>query len=219
MAFDAKSRALTDFLQKQADSAPELAADYAQMTDLFQRKLWHQLTLKLDDFVKLPAAASHLQPLYETFVVDFKHRLNKLALARVQVAVAKQLGDIAQQAFFCKTAAEEAAKDDRQARAFLLCELARMHLEAGQVDECKVQLEESGKYIESAAGLDTGVQAAYYRGWAGYYKLKGPAGEFYKHALLLLAYAPLSSVRDSRPRRAVPSSPSLRVRRPSAPFR
>ena len=59
MAFDAKSRALTDFLQKQADSAPELAADYAQMTDLFQRKLWHQLTLKLDDFVKLPAAASH----------------------------------------------------------------------------------------------------------------------------------------------------------------
>ena len=125
MAFDAKSRALTDFLQKQADSAPELAADYAQMTDLFQRKLWHQLTLKLDDFVKLPAAASHLQPLYETFVVDFKHRLNKLALARVQVAVAKQLGDIAQQAFFCKTAAEEAAKDDRQARAFLLCELGR----------------------------------------------------------------------------------------------
>ena len=62
---------------------------------------------KLDDFVKLPAAASHLQPLYETFVADFEHRLNKLALARVQIAVAKQLGDIAQQAFFCKTAAEE----------------------------------------------------------------------------------------------------------------
>ena len=169
------------------------------MTDLFTRKLWHQLTLQLDAFVKLPAAASHLQPLYETFVTDFKHRLNKLALARVQVAVAKQLGDVSQQAFFCKSAAEEAAKDDRQARSFILCELARMQLDAGQVDECKVQLEDAGTYIESAAGLDNDVQAAYYRGWAGYYKLKGPAGQFYKHALLLLAYAPLSSVRPLVP--------------------
>ena len=194
-AFDAKTRALLDFLEKQAGDAPTLAGEYAQMTDLYSRKLWHQLTLLLESFVKLPAAATHLQPLYETFVVDFKHRLNKLALARVQVAVAKQLGDTSQQAFFCKTAAEEAGKDDRQARAYLLCELARLQLDANQVDDCKAQLEDAGTYIESAAGLHNDVQAAYYRGWAGYYKIKGPAAQFYKHALLLLAYAPLSSVR------------------------
>ena len=197
-AFDAKTRALLDFLEKQAGDAPTLAGEYAQMTDLYSRKLWHQLTLLLESFVKLPAAATHLQPLYETFVVDFKHRLNKLALARVQVAVAKQLGDTSQQAFFCKTAAEEAGKDDRQARAYLLCELARLQLDANQVDDCKAQLEDAGTYIESAAGLHNDVQAAYYRGWAGYYKIKGPAAQFYKHALLLLAYAPLSSVRRRR---------------------
>ena len=36
--------------------------------------------------------------------------------------------------------------------------------------------------------------ASYYRAWAGYYKIRGPAAQFYKHALLLLAYAPLSSM-------------------------
>jgi 26S proteasome regulatory subunit N9 len=66
MAFDAKSRALTDFLQKQADAAPDLAGEYSQMSDLFTRKLWHQLTLLLEAFVKLPAAAPHLQVSYET---------------------------------------------------------------------------------------------------------------------------------------------------------
>lgn len=138
---------------------------------------------------------SYLQVVYETFVGDFKHRLNKLALAHVQVAVAKQLGDISKQGAFCLAAAEEASKDNQQARAFLLCELARMQLEAGLVDECKVHLEDAGSYIESAAGVANEVQAAYYRGWAGFYKIKGPAAQFYKHALLLLAYAPLSSVR------------------------
>lgn len=38
------------------------------------------------------------------------------------------------------------------------------------------------------------VQAAYYRAWSAYYKIKGPALEFYKTALLLLAYAPLDEM-------------------------
>jgi len=148
----------------------------------------------LESFAAAEAAGPLLQPLYETFVVDFKHKINKLALARLQVVVAKQMDDIAQQTFFCTTAAEEASKDDRQARSFLLCELARMQLEAGQVDESKALLEDAATYIESAAGLDIAVQASYYRAWAAFYKIRGPAAEFYKHALLLLAYAPLSSM-------------------------
>jgi len=195
MAFvDAKSQLLLDFLEAQATKAPALAGELAQMSDLFQRKLWHQLTMLLESFAAAEGAGPLLQPLYETFVVDFKHKINKLALARLQVVVAKQMDDIAQQTFFCTTAAEEASKDDRQARSFLLCELARMQLEAGQVDESKALLEDAATYIESAAGLDIAVQASYYRAWAAFYKIRGPAAEFYKHALLLLAYAPLSSM-------------------------
>ena len=194
MAFDAKSKALLDFLEQQAEKAPHVAGEFAQMSDLYTRKLWHQLTLALESFAATENTGPLLQPLYETFVSDFKHKLNKLALARLQVAVAKQLDDIAPPTVFCKEAAEEAGKDDRQARAFILTELARLQLDAGQVDESKALLEDAATYIESAAGIENAGQASYYRAWAGYYKIRGPAAEFYKHALLLLAYAPLTSM-------------------------
>ena len=62
MSFDAKTQAILSFLQAQAAAAPELAGEYAQMEDLYKRKLWHQLTCVLEAFMVLPAAASHLVP-------------------------------------------------------------------------------------------------------------------------------------------------------------
>lgn len=198
MAHDAKTQSILAFLEAQAEGHPMLAGELAQMSDMYSRKLWHQLTLLLQALSQREGAAPLLQPLYDTFVSDFKHRLNKLTLAQFQVAVARQMTDSGQQAFFCKTAAEEAGKDDRQASSFILCELARLHLEANQVTDCKERLDEAAGFLESTAGVDTIVQAAYYRAWAAYYKVQGPAAEFYKHALLLLAYAPLSEVRQAQ---------------------
>lgn len=218
MAHDAKTRTIIEYLEAQSAANPTFAGEYAQMSDLFTRKLWHQLTLLLDKFVAQPAimaaaakaekdeatkaaaeekakaVAALLLPLYETFVSDFKHKLNKLALARIQVAVAKSFDDASKQTFFCTAAAEECGKDDQQASSFIQCELARLLLDAGQVTEAREQLDRAMGYIESAAGIDNAVQASYYRAWQSYYKIKGPAAEFYKHALLLLAYAPLSSM-------------------------
>ena len=54
MSFDAKTQAILSFLQAQAAAAPELAGEYAQMEDLYKRKLWHQLTCVLEAFMVLP---------------------------------------------------------------------------------------------------------------------------------------------------------------------
>ena len=87
---DAKTQAILDFLQSQAEAKPELLEMFTQMGDLYARKLWHQLTVLLESFFLQAAAAELLIPIYETFVTDFKHRLNRLALSRLQVCVAKQ---------------------------------------------------------------------------------------------------------------------------------
>ena len=224
---DAKSQALVDFLLAQGAAFPDQAGDYTQMSELYSRKLWHQLTVLLEAFVTAPGTGAQLVLLYETFVKDFKHRLNKLALARLQVAVAKQIADVGEATEFCKAAAQSAGGDDRQASSLLLCEQALLHLGAEQVNECKKVLEEASTYMEGTIGIETRVQAAYYRAWAAYYKLKGPvrfataaaaaaavpaphpalgpplspatahrpqAHEFYRHALLLLAYLPLKEM-------------------------
>ena len=193
MSFDAKTQAILSFLQAQAAAAPELAGEYAQMEDLYKRKLWHQLTCVLEAFMVLPAAASHLVPLFETFVKDFKHKLNKMALARIQMAMAHQMKDVDEVTAFCQAAAEDAAKEEAQASSFILSELARIQLAADRVEACKTQLDKAAEYME-AAGASNAVQAAFYRAWVAYYKVKGPAHEFYSHALLLLAYQPLSQM-------------------------
>lgn len=41
------------YLESQRDAQPELADWYNALADLYQRKLWHQLTVKLEQFVAL----------------------------------------------------------------------------------------------------------------------------------------------------------------------
>lgn len=41
----------TAFLEAQSAAHPELASWYAELADLYNRKLWHQLTVKLEQFL------------------------------------------------------------------------------------------------------------------------------------------------------------------------
>jgi len=56
-------------------------------------------------------------------------------------------------ASFCKTAVEDAAKEDRQASSYILSELARIQLAAGQVEDCKAQLDKANKEGNTAVDL------------------------------------------------------------------
>eukprot|EP00962_Isochrysis_galbana_P009010 scaffold2507_cov122-Isochrysis_galbana.AAC.1 len=218
------------------------------MEELYKRKLWHQLTVALEELVGKEEAASQLVGVYDTFISDFKHKLNELALARIQIAVALRYTDEAAAIAFGETVADEQS-DDMEAGAFVLCELARMLLRFGEVDKCKDKLDLAAAKIEGAAGVTAEVQvrrgrcyatvgcpslaagvsgsrpaacpcaatpcapptrarehpppypivrirlqAAFYRARSAYFKIKGPASEFYRAALLLLAYAPLGEM-------------------------
>ncbi|KAI4372194.1 hypothetical protein MLD38_010458 [Melastoma candidum] len=51
--------AALQYLDTMRNAHPEMAEWYNSMADLYQRKLWHQLTVKLDQFVSL--AVSQVQ--------------------------------------------------------------------------------------------------------------------------------------------------------------
>jgi len=44
------------YVEAQRQARPDLADWYASLADLYQRKLWHQLTLKLFQLLQLQAA-------------------------------------------------------------------------------------------------------------------------------------------------------------------
>jgi 26S proteasome regulatory subunit N9 len=54
-------------------------------------RLWHQLTLKLLDFVDQPAAQAYRLDVFENFVRDFEARVNQLRLVELGVKVARDI--------------------------------------------------------------------------------------------------------------------------------
>ena len=61
---------------KQSCIDQELAAEWAKLENFYNKKLWHQLTIELLEFVKHPSLQSgnELYQLYENFVADFENK-------------------------------------------------------------------------------------------------------------------------------------------------
>uniref|UniRef100_A0A671LX78 26S proteasome non-ATPase regulatory subunit 13 n=1 Tax=Sinocyclocheilus anshuiensis TaxID=1608454 RepID=A0A671LX78_9TELE len=79
--------------QQSKSPTPEMASEWHSLEDLYNRKLWHQLTLKLTVFVLDPyfSKGDTLIQLYENFLSDFEHRINPLSLVEIILHVARQM--------------------------------------------------------------------------------------------------------------------------------
>lgn len=66
---------VSTYLRKKEQTAGnnELGNKWAKLDDLYTRKLWHQLTVELHEFAKLPGI--NLVELYDNFIRDFEMRL------------------------------------------------------------------------------------------------------------------------------------------------
>lgn len=85
------AEAISDFLADQRDAAP--AEDqhlFVTFEDLFDRKLWHQLTDRLLEYYQRPESASQRLPIYHTFVVGFADKINQLKLVKIALLAATQ---------------------------------------------------------------------------------------------------------------------------------
>lgn len=84
-----------DFLEQLQTQNPALAEDVAELASLYQRKLWHQLTVKLEACYAKPEFNTGDLPLqlYTHFISDFGHKINLLKLAHFAVHVSKHIKD------------------------------------------------------------------------------------------------------------------------------
>lgn len=73
--------AIPNFLAEQRDEAPaEVQHVYLTFEDLWERKLWHELTNNLVDFFQSPESASQRLAIYEHFILSFAEKINQLKL-------------------------------------------------------------------------------------------------------------------------------------------
>ncbi|CAO2043555.1 unnamed protein product [Urochloa humidicola] len=194
--------AALEFLEAQGATRPELVEWYAALADLYQRKLWHQLTLKLDQFLALAVvqAGDALIHLYNHFISDFETKINLLKFAHFTVVVSRQYLDKDAGINYLEGVISK-LHDTREALVeepilYVKMQIATFLLEKGNQKGCKKLLEEGKTTLDSMVDVDPSVHGAYYLVCSQYHKAHQNYSEFYKSSLLYLAYTKLEALSE-----------------------
>ncbi|XP_064950333.1 26S proteasome non-ATPase regulatory subunit 13 homolog B-like isoform X1 [Musa acuminata AAA Group] len=191
------------YLESQQNAQPELADWYGALADLYQRKLWHQLTIKLEQFVALAVfrAGDTLIQLYHNFITDFETKINLLKLAHFATVISRQYSEKEAAISYLEGIIEKlnATRELRIEEPILYAkmQIAAFYLEKGSQKECKKLLEEGERTLSSMTDIDPSVHASYYWITSQYHKSRQEFAEFYKSALLYLAYTSVESLSAS----------------------
>nr|KYP54434.1 26S proteasome non-ATPase regulatory subunit 13 [Cajanus cajan] len=221
--------AALQYLESLRNAHPELADWYNSLADLYQKKLWHQLTLKLEQFVALAVfqvvigtgkkmgtflamiasgfrvgsedAGDALIQLYHNFITDFETKINLLKLAHFAVIVSRQYSEKEAAVGYLGGVIEklQATREQRieEPILYIKMQIAIFKLEQGDQKECKKLLEDGKSTLDSMTDIDPSVYASYYWVSSQYHKTRQEFAEFYKSALLYLAYTSVESLSES----------------------
>jgi 26S proteasome regulatory subunit N9 len=84
--------AIFNFLTEQRDETPDdLQHVFSTFEDLWERKLWHQLTDQLLEYFSNPASEKQRLPIYNTFIISFADKINQLKLVKLALSASAQI--------------------------------------------------------------------------------------------------------------------------------
>ncbi|KAI6249977.1 putative 26S proteasome regulatory subunit rpn9 [Erysiphe necator] len=180
---------IADFLGEQRDAAPtELEHFFLTFEDLWERKLWHQLTDSLIEFFNEPESKSQRLPLYKSFILKFADKINQLKLVTLALTAASQCTDCQERLSFLKSVATKVNNPNSQdAYVYATVAVASVKLELHELEDARKDLDLSEKILDKFDSVETIVHAAFYRVNADYYQAKEDYASYYRNALLYLA--------------------------------
>ncbi|TNN49472.1 26S proteasome non-ATPase regulatory subunit 13 [Liparis tanakae] len=181
-------RDVSGFLKQQQSTSttPEMAKEWHTLEDFHNKRLWHQLTLRLTDFVKDPCfkTGDGLIQLYDNFISDFEHRINPLSLMEIILYVTRQMKDPKDAIIFLDKTKEKVKSCDE---ALILCKtsIGKLKLEISDLPATKNIIEDVEKMLNNLPGV-TSVHGRFYDLSSKYYRIIGNHASYYKDALRYL---------------------------------
>lgn len=195
-----------NFLESFANKNPAGVGERVQqLAALYDKKLWHNVTTTLVELVEMPEmkGSARLIPLYNEFIKTFESKINQLTLAKLIIAVSEAYTDTNEAIQFIEAAATRLAAVEGNEEPYLLLSAVLVQLKLKDPEnlyDCKQRLESIQTALDRTSGVDSAIYSNHYRAQADYYKLKGQPTEYYKNALLFLAYTPLETLTDEKKR-------------------
>lgn len=181
----------------------ELAACFYTLEDLYERKLWYQLSQVLHDSVYKNTNSRTIRlKLFDNFILTFGDKINQLQLVEFLIVSLEDstaqdsleyLNTLKSKIHKLKeksTTSSENINDFEiiQALIYLDNEIAHVKLLLGFVDEAVSMVDRSEEAIEGLNdSVDNRVNASFYKVKAEIMKQKGDFNQFYYNSLLFLA--------------------------------
>ncbi|CAH1102082.1 unnamed protein product [Psylliodes chrysocephalus] len=189
---------ISDYLsKKQQESPKELGSEWAELEELHNKKLWHQLTLKLLVFIKKPELqkGDNLIQLYHNFIQSFENKINPLSLVEIAAIVVEQYKEPKDAITFLeKTEPKVKINPDAQN----LCKVleGQIYLEKlNDLDATKKIIEEVEATLDNADGV-TPVHGRFYLLASQYYRIQGDHAQYYRTALRYLGCIELDTLKS-----------------------
>jgi len=175
----------------------ELKEIYLEMKDLYDKKLWHQLTLKLAHFVKLPQfdRGKELLEIYDRFIRDFEAKINQMELVKIALSIRRQISDPTEAVNWLQKISEKINSNvEKEAFCYILGEIAWLKLNLDQIEETKILTDKIQSVLDTITGAESVVYSTFYHNLSLMYKKKVSPTEFYRNSLLYLVYTPLEQI-------------------------
>ena len=168
----------------------ELRAYYESFRELRDQRLWYQLTLQVESFLRHPASQErprHID-LYEHFIRTFARHINHLVLASMGVIVSRQYEHAADAlAFLQRLATETDQPETQDAHVLLSMEAAHFQLLLGDLSGTRAAMDRCAKLLDSFDAVEPVVHASFYRVCGNYHKAKAEYADYYRNYFLFLA--------------------------------
>jgi 26S proteasome regulatory subunit N9 len=186
-----------EYLRSESSSSPL----FQQAAELYDKKLWYQLSLLLEDLIKLPSLQSSaaLSKFHSQFLHKLNNKINHLTYTTLSIHVSRAVSSHLDAVKFLETIKAELPNSGAEQSAVQVeLEISRRMINNSQLEEVKDRLTESKVAIDKYSGvMATSIYSLFYLTHLEYHKIKGTPQEYFNNALLYLTYTPLQQI-DSK---------------------
>lgn len=193
---------VTDYLREFRARAPApLGEKIAAIEELYNKKLWHQLTNALQQFVKDEHfnKGNELIAFYKNFIMDFEKKMNPLSLVELLCPyVTRQFTNTNDALEFLK-GIKEKTKESDEAQVLCLTSMGNIKLLTKDYSATKEIIEECDELLAGMPGI-TPVHSRFYELCSNYHQILSNHNKYYKDALRYLGCVDMDSIPISEQR-------------------
>lgn len=187
---------MNDYLKACHERYPsDLGQELTKIEELHTKKLWHQLTVVLQKFIKHEyfCQGTELIQMYKCFLSEFEKKINPLALVEILCPyVIRQFGDTKEALEFLEKIREKTKESD-EATILCLTAMGNIHLLANDHAATKKTIEQCEEYFQGLPGF-TPVHSRFYELCSNYHQILSNHNEYYKDALRYLGCVELVDI-------------------------